>query len=221
MVVALDARERLLDAADQLMWQRGYEAVGVADLCQSAGAPRGSFYHWFPSKQALTLAMLARSWERLRAALFEPAFSIDAPFVDQFDGYVERLVAHLRTARRTSGHVAGCRFGNMAAELSTRDPDVRAAIDAIFDDMRGIYSTAIAAGIASGELQPNTDPDDVAESLCAHMEGLMLLAKTRNDPSVLERLSSDARLLVGLARTDRRTSRTTRPDRPSRKRANR
>ena len=61
-------RERLLDAADRLMWARGYEAVGVAELCAEAGAPRGSFYHWWPSKQALAAAMLRMLQEPALAA---------------------------------------------------------------------------------------------------------------------------------------------------------
>lgn len=196
--MAADTRDRLIDAADRLMWQRGYEAVGVAELCTAAGAPRGSFYHWFPSKQALTLAMLQRSWTRLRATLFEPAFLVEAPFAQQLDTYVGLVVAHLRRARREFGHVSGCRFGTLGAEMSTRDPMVGAAIAAIFDDMCSIFAVAIDAAVSSGELPAGTHAGDAAEALCAHMEGLMLLAKTRDDPAVLQRLSADGRVLVGL-----------------------
>jgi len=42
------------------MWLKGYGAVGVAELCEVAGTPRGSFYHWWPSKQALAVSMLER-----------------------------------------------------------------------------------------------------------------------------------------------------------------
>ena len=196
-----DARERLLTAADRLMWERGYEAVGVAELCAEAGAPRGSFYYWWPSKHALALAMIERSWERTKLALFEPTFGRDASFGEQLDDYVERLVARLECSKEASSSVPGCRFGNLAAELSTRDADVRQAIDAVFADMQRIFATAITKSIASGEIPADIDPVDAAEALCAHMEGLMILAKARNEPAIIRRLTVDGRRLAG-ARVD-------------------
>ena len=192
-----NARDRLLDAADRLMWERGYEAVGVAELCAEAGAPRGSFYYWWPSKQALVLAVIERSWERTRQVLFEPVFGRDVPFGEQLDDYVGRLTAHLQRTKRATASVAGCRYGNFAAELSTRDGEVRAAIEAVFMDMRRIFAVAIAKAVATGELAADVDPADAAEALCAHMEGLMILAKARNQPAVLRRLRVDGRRLVG------------------------
>ncbi len=192
-----DAKERLLTTADRLMWERGYEAVGVAELCAEAGAPRGSFYYWWPSKHALALAMIERSWERTKEALFEPTFGRDASFGEQLDDYVERLVARLECSRQETSSVPGCRFGNLAAELSTRDPDVRQAIDAVFADMQRMFADAITKSVASGELEARVDPDDTAEALCAHMEGLMILAKARNDPAIIRRLSTDGRRLAG------------------------
>ena len=53
-------------------------------------------------------------------------------------------------------------------------------------------------GAEVGADDADRDPDDAAEGLCAHMEGLMILAKARNQPAVLERLRLDGRRLVGL-----------------------
>jgi len=184
------------------MWERGYEAVGVAELCAEAGAPRGSFYYWWPSKHALALAMIERSWERTKKALFEPTFGRDASFGEQLDDYVERLVARLECSKRATSSVPGCRFGNLAAELSTRDPVVRQAIDAVFADMQRIFADAITKSIASGEIDARVDPDDAAEALCAHMEGLMILAKACNEPVIIRRLSVDGRHLAGAKADD-------------------
>lgn len=192
------ARDRLLDAAEHLMWQRGYEAVGIAELCSVAEAPRGSFYYWWPSKQALALSMIERSWAHLRSTLFEPSFRGAGSFAEQLDAYVDRLSRHLTNAQHANAQMAGCRFGNLTAELSTRDEEIRAALEAVFDEMHRIFATAIAGAMASGEVGTDIDPDDAAEGLCAHMEGLMILAKARNQPSVLERLRVDGRRLVGL-----------------------
>ena len=196
--VRVTARERLLDAAESLMWERGYEAVGVAELCAVACAPRGSFYHWWPSKQELALAMLERSWERVKATVIMPAFTGPGPLAARVDRYAELLVSALSTQFATRGCVPGCRFGNFAIELSTREPTLRAALDRTFGEMCALFATAIAEARVSGEVPANLDPVDAAEALCAHMEGLMVLAKARQDPTVLSRLGPDARRLFGI-----------------------
>jgi TetR/AcrR family transcriptional repressor of nem operon len=192
-----DCRERLLDAADRLMWERGYEAVGVAVLCAAAGAPRGSFYYWWPSKQALALAMLERAWERNRRTLFERFEAPSASFAEQLDAYCDALVANLERARAAGDGVNGCRFGNFAAELGPRDPQIRAAIDDVFRDMAGLVAAALRRAVERGEIA-ELDAEDAAEALCAHMEGLMILAKARNEPALVGRLRADGRRLVGL-----------------------
>ena len=161
-----DARSRLLDAAERLMWERGYEDVGVAELCAAAHAPRGSFYHWWPSKQALTLAMLERSWERAKAAVIVPSFSGPGPLSARIDRYSAALEATLTRQRDERGCVAGCPFGNFAAELSTREPAIRAAVQRTFIDMCALFSTAISEAVADGEVPPDLDPSRPA-SRCA------------------------------------------------------
>ncbi len=194
-------RDRLLEVAERLVYERGYEAVGVAELCQSAGIPKGSFYHWWGSKQALTVAMLDRAWRVTRERIFEPAFGDDAPVGEQLDRYTASLAARLDRHLTLGGTVWGCLFGNLAAELSTRDAVVRARVDEILDEMRAIFAAAIRRGIDRGELDPDVDPETGALGLCAHMEGLMVLAKASGDPRVITRLAPDARRLLGLRAT--------------------
>jgi TetR/AcrR family transcriptional repressor of nem operon len=187
------ARERLLAAAGSLMHARGYEATGVAELCEAAGAPKGSFYYWWPSKQALALAMLDRQWELARERVVEPAFAADAPIVEQFARYAELLVAVLRDEVEQTGCVNGCPFGNLVVELATRDRVVRERAEEILSRLRRVFATAIAA---ADELAADLDADDLAEAILAHLEGLFVIAKARNDPAVLERLPRDVERLL-------------------------
>lgn len=68
-----DARERILEAAIELIYARSYSAVGVQAICERAGVQKGSFYHFFPSKRELTLAAVDRLAEQLREQILEPA----------------------------------------------------------------------------------------------------------------------------------------------------
>ena len=86
-----NSRERLLEAADAMLYARGYEAVSVADLCEAADARKGSFYHWWPSKRDLALAMIDRAWRRNLESVFEPIFDTDDPVLKKFTNYANRL----------------------------------------------------------------------------------------------------------------------------------
>lgn len=202
-----DTRERLLDAADRLMWARGYEAVGVAELCAEAGAPRGSFYHWWPSKQALAAAMLQRSWQRVRAEVIEPSFTAPGTLAERIDRYAAALERTMAEQQRTNGCVPGCRFGNFAAELANGDTVLRGEVQRAFAEMCGLFATAIEEAITAGEVPGDVDPHQAAEALCAHMEGLMILTKAHHDPTRIRRLATDARWLLRMQPDDAREPR--------------
>ncbi|MGI9623425.1 MAG: TetR/AcrR family transcriptional regulator [Acidimicrobiales bacterium] len=191
------SRERLLECASQLIHARGYESVGVAELCSAADVRKGSFYYHFDSKEDLALAMVDRIWRDRREVLFEPAFGDPTRSAEeQFaiytallaDGHRERFVEH--------GQINGCRFGNLAIELSTTHPDIQARIRTCLEEMAEYFERALQGGIDSGELDPDIDVAEVAQAICAHMEGLLLLAKVRNDPEVITRLGDDAMRLA-------------------------
>ena len=195
-----DARARLLVAADELMYQHGYEAVGVAQLCQAADVRKGSFYHFFDSKQALALEMLDRAWSRTRRHLFAP-FDDDALSADEaIERYGELLAEMLRrTEELDDGFVAGCRFGNFAAELSTRDDVIRDRIAEVFDQMVSIVASSVQRDVDRGSMPADVDARRVADDVVALMEGRMLLAKTRRDPELLAGLGAACRPLLAPA----------------------
>ena len=93
-----DTRLRLIHAASDLMSRRGYAAAGVDDLCRLAGARKGSFYHFFPTKADLALAALELQWSVIRQQVFEPV-AVLAVF-DAQCGYLERWLDEASAARQ-------------------------------------------------------------------------------------------------------------------------
>src|SRR6478752_3830377 len=63
------SRERVLDAAEGLMAEQGYDAASVAALVERAGIPASSIYHYFGSKEGVLLAVMERGAERFFEAL--------------------------------------------------------------------------------------------------------------------------------------------------------
>jgi TetR/AcrR family transcriptional repressor of nem operon len=179
------------------MHDRGYEAVGIAELCQVAGVKRGSFYFHFETKQALALEMLDRSWERTRLAVFGSSIEDETLSAgDAIARYGNLLADLLATVLDERAVVAGCRFGNFAVELATRDEPVRARVEAIFDQMIALVAATIERSVDRGELAPEVDPQSSATAVIAHMEGLMVMAKARRQPDILRGLGDAARLLL-------------------------
>ena len=142
--------------------------------------------------------MLDRAWERNCERLFDPIFNNDDTVVEKFLNYAEFLANGLAANREKTGHVVGCRFGNFAVELSTRDSVVRERVAKTLSLIAGMFETAIHAAMKRGELPDNLDATDIACAILAQMEGLMVIAKANDDPDMLRRLGRDSLKLMGL-----------------------
>lgn len=196
-LAAGSTRTRLLHAGSELVYQQGYEATGVAQICAVAGARKGSFYHFWPSKRDLVLDGLAQSWLDHRAAVLDPAFACET-LAEGLQAWGDRLAdVHCGHQQGPGGHVRGCRFGNLALEVATRDPVLRDAVRAHLDAMAQVIAQHVCAAVERGELSPVNDTA-AGTTLVAHMEGLAVLAKVNDDPEVLRRLGVDCARLLGL-----------------------
>src|SRR5262245_1093285 len=99
-----DARERLIEEACRLFHSRSYESVGVQELCEAAEINKGSFYHFFPSKEDLLAAVIDAQWQTTRSEVLDPALADDvAPLAR-----IERMFALLTRAQRGAKRERGC-----------------------------------------------------------------------------------------------------------------
>src|SRR5262245_59355581 len=190
-----DAKERLIQSGRQLMLERGYTAVGVAELCDKAGVNKGSFYHVFPSKQELALEVIDSFWADT-AALLDDMVTGDGPPLDRLRHFFEAAHARQRKMRKESGHVAGCALGSLAQEMSSQDPVLRKRLGEVFDRHVARFERVIAEAVGRGDV-PRLDSRRAARSLTALFQGSVLLAKTWNDPETLTGLRDDALRLLG------------------------
>ena len=187
MVAQADTYDRILHAARELFHARSYADVGVAAICEQAKVKKGSFYHFFPSKQELTLAVLDTYFAEMKAGLLDQAFRPELPPLARLQRLSELTYDFQAHIKQLTGHVAGCPFGNLASELATQDEAIRQKIDAIFTRLHSAFSATLQEAVAAGEI-PALDVETTAKSMIAYFEGVMLLAKTRNDPELLRQL---------------------------------
>src|SRR4030088_361971 len=106
-------RDRLIESARYLFWERGFAGTSMADLLAHAGVNSGSFYHFFESKEALLRAVLETYLHALRPMVIDPAFAgTDEPIARIFailEGYRERVLQTRCTY--------GCPLGRLALEI--------------------------------------------------------------------------------------------------------
>jgi TetR/AcrR family transcriptional regulator, transcriptional repressor for nem operon len=176
----METRERIVRAAARLFLTRSYWSVGVADLCTAADVRKGSFYHFFPSKVDLAKAVVDLHAEQLGRRLAaagdaDPAarlFAVAGAIGSIQQGFEERF-----------GRIVGCPFGNLAAELSTTDDELRAHVAEVFTRWETALATACREVAAHGVLRDGVDPDRLAHMILAQVQGLILLAKVSGAPA--------------------------------------
>jgi TetR/AcrR family transcriptional repressor of nem operon len=181
------ARDRLLDAACDLMRGRAYGSLGVAEICAKADVRKGSFYHFFESKQALTLAAIDVHWQT-ECETWDEALSGDAPALTRLSRLIRALAAAQRAAHDKSGSVTGCLLANLTIELSGTDPLAQARLEEIFNEQITLIQGVIAEAVDEGMVPTTSLRRTTARAVVAHLEGMILLAKLSNDPDVLDDL---------------------------------
>jgi TetR/AcrR family transcriptional repressor of nem operon len=191
-----DARERILAAGADLFGRRSYASIGVAEICAAAGVPKGSFYYFFPSKQALALEVVDQHWEWQRG-VWTGILTADQPIVERLRSLFVATAEMQSEALAGSGAVVGCLFGNLALELSAAEDPVRDRLQEIFEEQIDIVQAALTEAQAAGELHLD-DLRESAKTIVAQIEGLVLLAKLYNDPGQLDSLWRSSMRLLGL-----------------------
>lgn len=172
-----DARTRLLEAARDIIRQKGFAATSVDDLCRSAGVTKGAFFHHFRTKDALGVAA-ARYWAETTGALFAnaPYHAPNDP-LDRVLAYLDfrKSIIHGETFEYT------CLVGTMTQEVHDSAPAIR---DACADSILG-HAATLEADIEAARMTRGIDADWTATSLARHtqavLQGGFILAKATGD----------------------------------------
>jgi AcrR family transcriptional regulator len=172
MTNPIPTRDRLINSARYLFWDRGYAGTSMADLLAHADVNSGSFYHSFESKEALLREVLQGYLHALRPMVVDPAFA-------QTDEPLERIFAILAGYRERilqTGCQYGCPLGRLALEI---DPENRPAHKLIAENFQS-WITAVRECIdqLKPRLPKNADPDALATYVLAVMEGGVMISRS-------------------------------------------
>lgn len=176
-----EAKRRLLDAAMQLMIRQGFTATTVDEICGEAKLTKGSFFHYFKTKEEIGEAALDHYWEAQRAAFLNAEFTRITDPLERLHGFLDFMIQMVRRGPLSQG----CLMGNLTQELAHTHPAIRQKCEARFGHFVGNISKTLQAAKAKYRPKADFDPDSVGTLFVSLMQGSILLAKARQDPRPL------------------------------------
>lgn len=182
-----NTRERIIKVAKTRFHNRSYADVGIREICDLAAIQKGSFYHFFPSKRDLVLVVIDEFADDWANGFVAEAFDPELPAMERIENVIDAAFYWQKSNKSQSGQMPGCLFGNLALEISTQDDVLRAKLNAVFTTAKDRFKDTLDEAIELGAIAP-LDSQLTSEAMLAYLEGMILLAKTKNDPDVIYRL---------------------------------
>lgn len=177
-------RQRIVQAADELFYRRGYNQTSFSDIADITGIPRGNFYYYFKTKDEILNAVIDARVGQFQAMLTECDSACNDPR--------ERLLDFVDMLDRSRSQVldSGCPIGTLSSELAKDNPELQLKSRELFDLLRDWVSRQFAAlGMSR--------PDDRAMDLLARMQGVSIMACAFRDSAFLDRSLKEIKSWLG------------------------
>jgi TetR/AcrR family transcriptional regulator, transcriptional repressor for nem operon len=199
MTAVLSPRERVIKTALHLFYTEGFHAVGTNQICTEAGVNKSTLYHLFPSKVDMVLAALevyagdlTKKFQQIAKSKVTATQKLECIFETPF------LVN--QDLKAQFGNVKGCFVGNIALELSSHEERVRTYLTHVFQSwaeaIEPIVREVTTLQNSGADNSTNIDTIKVSRSIIAYLQGAILLAKTNNDPQVIQDFAKSVIKLV-------------------------
>jgi TetR/AcrR family transcriptional repressor of nem operon len=174
-------RDKLLKAAFEEIYRRGFQAASLDTILAKAGVTKGALYHHFPDKASLGYAVVD---EVVKGLLLERWGVLEPPSSDPISAL--QRVLRGRVANLTSREVElGCPLNNLAQEMSPLDQRFRRRVNATFDIWTGAVAKDLERGQADGLVRRDVDAQKIAAFVVASIEGSFGLAKGAQSAALL------------------------------------
>ncbi len=189
-----DARERLIAATIELIWSDSYGAVSVDAICDRAGVKKGSFYHFFKSKDELVIVALETHWEGRKPQL-DRLFSPTVPPLERLRAYFDNVYERQMEHRKRYGRPLGCFYGKLGIEVG-QNTEIGRKVQEILATYTKYYESALRDALVEG--WPIVDVPGKARALFAFMEGVLASARINDDAEIIKNLGKSAFRFLGL-----------------------
>jgi TetR/AcrR family transcriptional repressor of nem operon len=162
-------REDIIEAAKDLLWEKGYEATSPRDIQLKSHSGQGSFYHPFPSKQALAHAAIVEVVDE-RIADFEKAMSHDGRFRDRLLTFLEQNTRPL----------SGCRVGRLVWDCAIQDETLRLPLSRYFEHLETRLRAILENEQAAGSIRLSLPAAHIALTIVTVVQGSFAVSRAMN-----------------------------------------
>lgn len=162
-----DTRERILQAGAELVGAKGFNGCGLSEILARAEVPKGSFYHYFASKEDFGVALIERARDEYLDSLREHLTDRRRSAV----GRLRSIFEDTRNECARTGPTVECLIPKLALETATLSAPVHAAVKCSYEQWSAIIAQVIREGQAAGEIDAAHDPDRLARVLVMLWEG--------------------------------------------------
>jgi len=138
-----DAKEKLLDVAFELIWDSSYGGVSVDQICERAKVNKGSFYHFYGTKADLAVAAYEEHWKQKQPEM-DRLFSPQVPPLERLSGLCGYVYQAQKEKAEKYGHVCGCPYASIGAEIATQDDRIRAKAQELMERSIKYIESALA-----------------------------------------------------------------------------
>jgi TetR/AcrR family transcriptional repressor of nem operon len=173
---------RILDAAGELVQERGFNGFSYADVAAQVGISKAALHYHFPGKADLGLALITRYASRFTESLAGIDRAGTAP--------KDRLAEYARLYDEVLRQGKMCLCGILAAEYQTLPAPMRAAVTAFFDANESWLEKVLEDGRQDASLRFTGTARDAARMIVACLEGAMLVARPSGDPDRLRSIAA-------------------------------
>jgi TetR/AcrR family transcriptional regulator, transcriptional repressor for nem operon len=187
-----ETRDVLLRAGVVALTEKGFSATGIDEVLKSVGVPKGSFYHFFASKEAFGAELIA---------LYADYFirKLDQFLLDDSLTPLQRIDAFCQDAERGMARFdfrRGCLVGNLGQEMNALPQAFRAQVTEVLMDWQARLERCLEAARSAGEIRKGADCTSLAAFFWIGWEGAVMRAKLERRAEPLRLFAKHFRALV-------------------------
>ena len=189
------SKEKILESARNLFHLKGYKNTSVDELLKNTGVTKSNFYYHFKSKEELGLLILEKRIEDYEIKFLSNTLGNKSVSPEKrLKKYYKVVTAYHKEldCRR------GCPFGNLALEMSDSNENFRLRLSEFFERWQKVIEGCIKEGARKKEFRSDISPKTVSQFILSHLEGAILIAKTRRS---LQPLSQGSKTILKLIKS--------------------
>ncbi|MES2674354.1 MAG: TetR family transcriptional regulator C-terminal domain-containing protein [Pseudomonadota bacterium] len=179
-----NTRDKLIAISIQVMAVKGFNNTGIAEILAQAAVPKGSFYHYFKSKDDLGLAIIDHYGQQLRTSIVDYMASAKGHALLRLRHYYESLLVYFES----DFSLCNCLLGNLGQELSMQNPAMRTATFKYYRAIENLIAEILLQAKQEGEMGKLANEAVLAKLFFASWEGCLVRAKLEQSEQPLREL---------------------------------